>query len=227
MRIDVLSIFPDMFSGVVNESLLKSAQEKEVFEFHAHDLRKWTHDFHNSVDDSPYGGGAGMVMKVNILVEAIEAIASMDERAAHVVFMSPSGRPFTQEIAQDYTNIERLLLVCGRYEGFDERAYAWAQDILSVGDYVLLGGELPAMIVIEAVVRLLPGALGNSESPLEESFSRGNAGLLEHPQYTRPSEFRGMEVPEVLKSGNHKAIADWRHEQALQRTKERRPDLLE
>jgi len=239
MRIDVLSIFPAMFDPVVNESILKIAQEKGAFEFYAHDLRDWTSDLHRTVDDSPYGGGAGMVMKVEPLVKAIEDISaqgSVDSsqgspqkspQKSHVVFMAPVGTPFTQKIAHDYAlNHERLLLVCGRYEGFDERAFDWADDCLSVGDYVLAGGELPAMIVIEAVVRLLPNVLGNAESILEESFSSENAGLLEHPHYTRPSSFRGKSVPDVLLSGNHAEIEKWRRTAALERTQQRRPDLL-
>jgi len=239
MRIDVLSIFPGMFDGVVNESILKIAQEKGAFEFHAHDLRDWTSDTHRTVDDSPYGGGAGMVMKVEPLAKAIEDIAALGNvdssklslqkppQKPYVVFMAPVGMPFTQKIAHDYAaQHERLLLVCGRYEGFDERAFDWADDCLSVGDYVLAGGELPAMIVIEAVVRLLPTVLGNAESIVEESFSEQSAGLLEHPHYTRPSSFRGKAVPEVLLSGNHAEIEKWRRSTALERTKQRRPDLL-
>ena len=226
MRIDVLSIFPTMFEGVVNESILKIAQEKRAFEFHAHDLRDWTYDFHRTVDDNPYGGGAGMVMKVEPLAEAIEAITALDTRKPHVVFMAPVGRTFSQSIAAEYTKHERLFLVCGRYEGFDERAFDWANDRLSIGDYVLAGGELPAMVVIEAVVRLLPEVLGNAKSIVEESFSPSNEGLLEHPQYTRPAEFRGRQVPEVLLSGNHAEIEKWRKTSSLEQTRQQRPDLL-
>ena len=226
MRIDVLSIFPAMFEGVVNESILKIAQEKEAFNFHAHDLRDWTCDFHRTVDDSPYGGGAGMVMKVEPLIDAIEAITAMDARKPHIVFMAPVGRTFSQSVAAEYTKFERILLVCGRYEGFDERAFDWADDCLSIGDYVLAGGELPAMVVIEAVVRLLPQVLGNSMSIVEESFSPNNEGLLEHPHYTRPAEFRGRQVPEVLLSGNHAEIEKWRKAKSVERTKRQRPDLL-
>ncbi|MCL2526756.1 MAG: tRNA (guanosine(37)-N1)-methyltransferase TrmD [Coriobacteriia bacterium] len=226
MRIDVLSIFPAMFDGVINESILKIAQEKGAFEFHVHDLRDWTYDFHGSVDDSPYGGGAGMVMKVDVLAEAIEAITAMDERRPRIVFMAPVGRSFSQTVAHEYTKCERLLLVCGRYEGFDERAFDWADECLSIGDYVLAGGELPAMVVIEAVVRLLPSVLGNEESVVEESFSASNEGLLEHPQYTRPAVFRGKTVPEILTSGNHGEIEKWRKAAARTRTEARRPDLL-
>ena len=222
----MLSIFPNMFEGVVNESILKIAQEKGALEFYAHDLRDWTHDFHRTVDDSPYGGGAGMVMKVEPLVDAIEAITAMDVRKPHVVFMAPVGRTFSQSVATEYTKYERILLVCGRYEGLDERAFDWADDCLSIGDFVLAGGELPAMAVIEAVVRLLPAVLGNSESIVEESFSEGNDGLLEHPHYTRPAEFRGRQVPEVLLSGNHAEIEKWRKAAALERTRKQRPDLL-
>jgi len=231
MRIDVLSIFPAMFDGVLNESILKIAQRTDALEFHAHDLRDWTDDFHRSVDDSPYGGGAGMVMKVEPLACAIEAITAMDScdppRAPHVVFMAPAGTCFTQEIANTYAaDHDRLLLVCGRYEGFDQRAFDWADECLSIGDYVLAGGELPAMVVIEAVARLLPSVLGNSESVLVESFSADNDGLLEHPQYTRPADFRGQKVPEVLLSGNHAEIEKWRQEQARANTRQLRPDLL-
>lgn len=227
MRIDVLSIFPQMFDGVVHESILKNAQREGALEFHAHDLRDWTYDTHRSVDDSPYGGGAGMLMKVEPLAEAIEAITALDTRKPHVVFMAPVGKQFSQTIAVEYAQQhERLLLVCGRYEGFDERAFDWADECLSIGDYVLAGGELPAMVVIESVTRLLPRALGNAESIVEESFSAAGDGLLEHPQYTRPANFRGKAVPEVLLSGNHAAIESWRREQSRLRTEERRPELL-
>ncbi|MCL2437588.1 MAG: tRNA (guanosine(37)-N1)-methyltransferase TrmD [Coriobacteriia bacterium] len=226
MRIDVLSIFPGMFDGVINESILKIAQREEALEFYAHDLRDWTHDLHRSVDDSPYGGGAGMVMKVEPLANAIEAITALDVRKPHIVFMAPVGKQFSQGVAAEYAGYDRLLLVCGRYEGFDERAFDWADDCLSIGDYVLAGGELPAMVVIEAVTRLLPSVLGNSMSIIEESFSADNDGLLEHPQYTRPADFRGKTVPKVLLSGNHAEIEKWRKKQSLMRTQERRPDLL-
>ena len=215
-----------MFEGVVNESILKIAQEKGAFEFHAHDLRDWTYDFHRTVDDSPYGGGAGMVMKVEPLAEAIESVTALDACKPYVVFMAPVGRTFSQSIATEYTKHERLLLVCGRYEGFDERAFDWADDRLSIGDYVLAGGELPAMVVTEAVVRLLPEVLGNSMSIIEESFSPSNEGLLEHPHYTRPAEFRGRQVPEVLLSGNHAEIEKWRKASSIEQTRQQRPDLL-
>jgi len=226
MRIDVLTLFPQMFDGPMGESIVKIARDKGAFDLHTHDLRDWTHDFHRTVDDSPYGGGAGMVMKVEPLVEAIAAITAMDGRTPHIVFMAPVGRPYQQSIAAQYTQHERLLLVCGRYEGFDERAFDWADDCLSIGDYVLAGGELPAMVVIESVVRLLPSVLGNECSVVEESFAAGNDGLLEHPQYTRPAVFEGRSVPEVLLSGNHGEIEKWRRAAALERTKQRRPDLL-
>jgi len=215
-----------MFDPIVGESMLKIAQDKGVLEFHTHDLRDWTHDVHRTVDDSPYGGGAGMVMKVEPLVEALEAIAETDGRTPYTVFLTPGGRQFTQTIAQEYTQHEWLLLVCGRYEGFDERVFDHADDCLSIGDYVLTGGEVPALAVIDAVTRLLPGVLGSPDSAVDESFSPGNEGLLEYPQYTRPAVFRGREVPPVLLSGNHQAIADWRREQARERTARRRPDLI-
>ena len=226
MRIDVLSLFPQMFDGIVHQSMLKIAQEKGALEFYAHDLRDWTHDLHRTADDSPYGGGPGMVMKVEPLVEAIEAITVMDALPPYVIFLTPTGRCFSQEVAQQYTQHKRLLLVCGRYEGFDERALDWADECLSIGDYVLTGGEIPALAVIDAVTRLLPDVLGSPESAGDESFSPACGGLLEYPQYTRPAVFRDRAVPEVLLSGNHQAIEDWRRKQSLQRTKAQRPDLI-
>jgi tRNA (guanine37-N1)-methyltransferase len=213
-----------MFEPVLGEGMLRIAREKGALDLHVHDLRDWTHDVHRTVDDTPYGGGAGMLLKVDVLVEAIEAVAGMDALTPYVVFLTPAGRTFSQGIAGDYAQRERLLLVCGRYEGFDERAFVWADELLSVGDFVLTGGELPAMCVIDAVARLLPGVLGHVDSAVEESFSNG---LLEYPQYTRPAEFRGCEVPEVLRSGDHAAVARWRAQQAGELTRRRRPDLLE
>jgi len=225
MRIDILTLFPEMFGPVLETSMLGRAQVAGVLEVKLHNLRDWTHDFHRTVDDEPYGGGPGMVMLVKPLVEAIEDIQAADERPAHVIFFTPAGAPFKQARAQELASeADRLLLVCGHYEGIDERAYGWADEEISIGDYVLTGGELPALVLIDAVTRLLPGVLGHEESALDESFVEG---LLEYPQYTRPADFRGMIVPDVLLSGHHANIEAWRKAQADERTRQRRPDLLD
>jgi tRNA (guanine37-N1)-methyltransferase len=221
MKIDVLTLFPAMFAGPLDESIVKRAREAKLLDLKIHNLRDWTHDRHKTVDDKPFGGGPGMLLKVEPLFEAIE---SLQREKTKVILLSPSGRKFSQEIARELSQEKDLLLVCGSYEGFDERVReALADDELSIGDYVLTNGALPAMVVIDAVARLLPGVLGDDESSHDESFS---AGLLEYPQYTRPAEFRGMEVPEVLLSGNHAEIEKWRREQAKLRTEKQRPDLL-
>ena len=221
MKIDVLTLFPAMFAGPLDESIVKRAREAGLLDLKIHNLRDWTHDRHKTVDDRPFGGGPGMLLKVEPLFEAVE---SLQREKTKVILLSPSGRKFTQEIARELAQSEDLLLVCGSYEGFDERVReALADDELSIGDYVLTNGALPAMVVIDAVARLLPGVLGDDESSHDESFSHG---LLEYPQYTRPAEFRGMKVPEVLLSGNHAEIEKWRREQAKLRTEKQRPDLL-
>jgi tRNA (guanine37-N1)-methyltransferase len=221
MKIDVLTLFPAMFAGPLDESIVKRAREAKLLDLKIHNLRDWTHDRHKIVDDRPFGGGPGMLLKVEPLFEAIE---SLQREKTKVILLSPSGRKFDQSIARELAQSEDLLLVCGSYEGFDERVReALTDDELSIGDYVLTNGALPAMVVIDAVVRLLPGVLGEDESSHDESFS---AGLLEYPQYTRPAEFRGMKVPEVLLSGNHAEIEKWRREQAKLRTEKQRPDLL-
>ena len=222
MKIDVLTLFPAMFAGPLDESIVKRAREAKLLDLKIHNLRDWTHDRHKTVDDKPFGGGPGMLLKVEPIFEAIESLSRAETK---VILLSPSGRKFTQEIARELSQEKDLLLVCGSYEGFDERVReALADDELSIGDYVLTNGALPAMVVIDAVARLLPGVLGDDESSRDESFSHG---LLEYPQYTRPAEFRGMKVPEVLLSGNHAEIEKWRREQAKLRTKESRPDLLQ
>ncbi|MCL2819015.1 MAG: tRNA (guanosine(37)-N1)-methyltransferase TrmD [Actinomycetia bacterium] len=223
MRIDVLTIFPEFFEPTLGISLLGKAQNNGVLEFVIHDLRDWTSDPHRTVDDEPYGGGPGMVMKVEPLSEAIEAIIALDPRKPEVIFLAPIGIPFKQPIAHELAHLDRLLLVCGRYEGFDERAFTYADRIISIGDYVLNGGEVAALVVIEATARLIEGVLGHGQSALEESFSDG---LLEYPHYTRPSSFRGEDVPGILLSGNHKEIDRWRLEQSRARTARLRPDLL-
>jgi tRNA (guanine37-N1)-methyltransferase len=220
MRIDVITLFPGMFAGPFAESIVARAIAAGIVDLRIHNLRDWARDRHRTVDDAPYGGGAGMVLKPEPLFAAIEALRGDD---GHVILLTPQGQVFRQSIAAELARYPHLVLVCGHYEGVDERVREHAVDReLSIGDYVLSGGELPAMVVIDAVVRLLPGALGSPESTLEESHT---SGLLEYPHYTRPVEFRGWRVPEVLLSGNHAAIAAWRREQALARTRERRPDL--
>jgi tRNA (guanine37-N1)-methyltransferase len=223
MKIDVLTLFPGMFAGPLDESIVQRAREAGLLDLQIHNLRRWTHDVHQTVDDRPFGGGPGMVLKPEPIFEAVEALATERTR---VILLTPSGRKFEQRIARELATLEHVVLVCGAYEGFDERIReALAHDELSIGDYVLTNGALPAMVIIDAVTRLLPGALGHEQSAADESFSAGGPGL-EYPQYTRPAEFRGMKVPAELLSGNHALIGKWRHERALQRTRERRPDLL-
>jgi tRNA (guanine37-N1)-methyltransferase len=221
MKIDVLTLFPAMFAGPLDESIIQRARKKGLLDLKIHDLRAWTHDRHKTVDDRPFGGGPGMLLKAEPIFEAVENLRRADTK---VILLSPGGRKFSQEIARELSQKKDLLLVTGHYEGFDERVREkLADDELSIGDYVLTNGALPAMVVIDAVTRLLPGVLGDDESSHDESFS---AGLLEYPQYTRPAEFRGMKVPDVLVSGNHAEIEKWRREQAKLRTEKDRPDLL-
>jgi tRNA (guanine37-N1)-methyltransferase len=221
MKIDVLTLFPAMFAGPLDESIVQRARTNRVLDLTVTNLRDYTHDRHKTVDDKPFGGGPGMLLKPEPIFEAVESLAREKTR---VILLSPSGRKFNQAIARELAQMEHLLLICGSYEGFDERIRAHlAHDELSIGDYVLTNGALPAMVVIDAVTRLLPGVLGDDESSRDESFSEE---LLEYPHYTRPAEFRGMKVPDVLLSGNHAEIAKWRAAQAKLRTAERRPDLL-
>jgi len=220
MKVDVLTLFPEMFTGPLDVSIVQRARKAGLIELTVRNLRDWTHDRHKTVDDSPFGGVPGMVLKPEPLFEAIESLMR-DE--TYVVLMAPDGERFDQAMARELAGLKHLLVVCGSYEGVDERVReALIDREISIGDYVLTNGGLPAMVVIDAVARLLPGALGHEESAADESFSRG---LLEYPQYTRPAEFRGMKVPDVLLSGNHAEIAQWRSEQARFRTKQRRPDL--
>jgi tRNA (guanine37-N1)-methyltransferase len=221
VKIDVLTLFPAMFAGPLDESIVKRARDQGRVDLKIHNLRDWTHDRHKTVDDRPFGGGPGMLMKPEPL---FEAVAGLRREKTRVILMSPAGRPFSQAVARELAQQTDLLFVTGHYEGFDERVReTLADDELSIGDYVLTNGALPAMVVIDAVTRLLPGVLGDDESSQDESFSHG---LLEYPQYTRPADFRGMKVPDVLVSGNHAEIEKWRRAQAKQRTKERRPDLM-
>jgi len=221
VRIDVLTLFPEMFVGPLDVSIVQRARLAGLLDLKIHNLRDYTHDRHKTVDDKPFGGGPGMVLKPEPIFEAVEALAGPGTR---VVLLAPSGRKFNQSIARDLSGMEHLLLICGSYEGIDERVrQSLAHDEISIGDYVLTNGGLPAMVLVDAVTRLLPGALGDDESSQDESF---NDGLLEYPHYTRPAEFRGLKVPEILLSGHHAEIARWRKEQARLRTASRRPDLL-
>jgi len=227
MKIQAVTIFPEYFSAL-DISLLGKAQENKVIEFEAVDLRKYTHDKHKTVDDSPYGGGAGMLMKPEPWGEALDELLNPDGSTVLIV-PSPAGELFKQATAQELSNKEHIVFACGRYEGIDQRVFEWAQDkaevrLISLGDYVLNGGEVAALAMIEAIARLIPGVIGNAESLAEESHSDG---LLEYPSYTKPASWRGLDVPEVLRGGNHAEIAKWRKEQAFERTKAVRPDLLE
>lgn len=221
---EALTVFPDMFEPYLSRSIMGRAKARGVYTFEAYDLRDWTHDRHRSVDDAPFGGGQGMLMKCEPLIEAIEDISSRGDEKPHVVFFSPCGQRYDHSVAVDLSRKSRVLLVCGRYEGMDERALELADQTISMGDYVLTGGELAALSVIDSCVRLLPGALGDEMSAVDESFS---SGLLEYAQYTRPAEYKGKGVPEVLLSGNHAAIDAWRRKSSLERTARWRPDLLE
>ncbi|WP_096893008.1 tRNA (guanosine(37)-N1)-methyltransferase TrmD [Candidatus Scalindua japonica] len=224
MRIDILTLFPEMFQNVLGESILKIAREKELVSFHLHNIRDYSNDKHRCVDDKPYGGGAGMVMTPEPVFNAVEAVEILDDAAATKILLTPQGETFNQEIAGELSKKARLMIICGRYEGFDERIRSGIGAIeISIGDYVLTGGEIPAMVVIDSVTRLVPGVLGGDNSLQDESFVNKT---LEYPQYTRPAEFRGMKVPEVLKSGHHSKIEEWKTENAILRTQERRPDLL-
>ncbi len=223
MIFEIVTLFPRMVEAPLRESILGKAIERGHIEVRVRDLRQHAHDKHQVTDDTPYGGGAGMVMKPEPLVEAIEhARASLP--GGRVVLLDPSGRRFDQAVAREYAEAEKLILVCGRYEGVDERVRPYVDEELSLGDFVLTGGEFAALCVVDACARLVPGVLGNQESPDIESFQEG---MLEYPQYTRPPEFRGQKVPEILLSGDHARIAAWRRKQALLRTKEKRPDLFE
>ncbi|MBE7518072.1 MAG: tRNA (guanosine(37)-N1)-methyltransferase TrmD [Thermoflexaceae bacterium] len=224
MRVDVLTLFPEAFAGPLDVSIIKRAREDGLLDLQVHDIREHAADRHRSVDDYPFGGGQGMVMRVDVLDRALEHVRSLDREQGLVVLLTPAGERLSDAAVRELAGQKRLILVCGRYEGVDERFAEHCVDReISIGDYVLTGGELPAMVLIDAVARHLPGVLGDEASPEEESFAHG---LLEHPQYTRPAEYRGWAVPEVLLSGHHANVEKWKQEQRLRRTKERRPDLL-
>jgi tRNA (guanine37-N1)-methyltransferase len=230
LRCDIITIFPEFFREAFDYGIIRRARAAGLVETKAHDLRRWTNDKHHAVDDRPFGGGEGMVLKPEPIFAAVQELTGCSNRddypsQTRVVLLSPQGRTFTQEVAQDLSqHASQVVLICGRYEGVDERVVqALATDEISIGDYVLSGGEPAAVVVVDAIVRLLPGALGNETSTVNESFSEGRLG---HPQYTRPTEFLGLNVPEVLLTGNHGEIARWRREAALQKTQRNRPDLL-
>lgn len=224
MRIDVITLFPELFDLPLRCSLLQKSRERGAVEFAVHNLRDYTLDRHRTADDAPFGGGAGMVLKPEPIARALEAVQSRGTRG-HVILLCPQGRTLTQQMVGELARRERLVLLCGHYEGVDERIRLHLVDEeISIGDYVLTGGELPALVLIDTVVRLLPGALGNPDSPVQESFC---GGVLDFPHYTRPREFGDRRVPEILLSGDHREIARWRRKEALRRTRERRPDLLD
>ncbi len=222
MHIDIITLFPRMFDGVLGESILKRAQAKKIVSFSVVDLRDFTADKHRKADDRPFGGGPGMVLKAETVFKAVESLKRRSKKTK-VLLMTPQGKKFDNGSARKLSKQEHLVFICGHYEGIDERVKELADEEVSIGDYILTCGELPAMVIIDAVVRLIPGVLGDEDSAQWESFHNG---LLEYPQYTRPYNFRGMKVPKILLSGNHKTIEQWRRKQALARTKKRRPDLL-
>jgi tRNA (guanine37-N1)-methyltransferase len=226
MRFDILTLFPGLFDGYRQQSLLKLAIEKGLVEVNLWDFRDWAHgDGRRQVDDKPFGGGPGMLIMCQPVFDCVEAVQQKDDRPGQLIMMSPQGRRLDQSLVEELAEHDRLLLLCGRYEGFDDRICQGLQPLeVSVGDFICNGGEVPAMMVIDTVMRMVPGVLGDETSSRYDSFAQ--SGLLEHPQYTRPREFRGMNVPEILLSGNHKKIAEWQAEQSRKRTRERRSDLL-
>ena len=224
MKIETLSVFPHCYDSIMNESMMRIAQEKGYLDFTAHDLRDWTHDKHRTTDDEPYGGGQGLVMKCEPIFEATDELFAAADEKPYVIFLSPTGEVFNDALTLELARKHHLFFICGHYEGIDERVYSLADKVISIGDYVLTSGDLASMVVNDAVVRRIDGVLGDEGSAVDESFYDG---LLEYPQYTRPAEYRGMKVPEVLLSGHHARIAQWRREQSLIRTKRWRPDLLD
>jgi len=227
MRFDIATLFPGMFPGYLGQSLLNKAIQRGLVEVHVHDIRQWTRSKHQKVDDRPFGGGPGMVLCVEPVVECIESVQSQGDQPGRVILLTPQGRRLTQQVVEELAHTPRLILLCGRYEGFDQRVIDILQpDEISIGDYVLNGGEVAAMVVVDAVVRLVPGVLGHADSNQDDSFSPGNR-LLEFAQYTRPREYRGWKVPDILLTGNHEEIARWRREQSYEKTRQRRADLLD
>ena len=221
MKIDILTLFPNMFDNVFDESIIKRAKSSSKVSINVHNFRDYSLDSHKKVDDTPYGGGGGMVLMAQPIYDCVESLRTKDSK---VIILTPSGTPYKQKIAYDLSKEKHLIIICGHYEGFDERIMALADIQLSIGDYVLTGGEIPAMVLVDSITRLLPGVI-KEESHLEDSFNEEK--LLDYPTYTKPQNFRGMEVPEVLISGDHKKIAEYRYQESLRRTREKRPDLLE
>jgi tRNA (guanine37-N1)-methyltransferase len=227
MRIDILTLFPKMFEGPFSESIIKRAIVKKLLNINLHDIRDYTKDKHKTVDDQPYGGGAGMVMRVDVIDRALRDIKPKTKNLkSKTILLTAQGKVFNQKTAQRFPKLDNMILICGHYEGFDERIRKLVDEEISIGDYILTGGELPAMVLVDAIGRLIPGVLGKKESLKEESFSMQIKNYLEYPQYTRPEIYNGMKVPKILLSGNHQKIAEWRKDQAIKRTKRRRPDLL-
>ncbi len=227
MRFDIVTLFPDMFPGYLSQSLLNKAIEAGIVDIHVHNMRDWSTDKHNKIDDRPYGGGPGMILSVEPVIRCVEAVQAMTDDPGQVIMMTPQGERLCQPTAERLATNVRMILLCGRYEGFDQRVVDILDPLeLSIGDYILNGGEVAAMVVVDSLVRLVPGVLGDQQSSWDDSFSRGNR-MLEYPQYTRPQNFEGHEVPEILLSGNHKKIEQWRKTQSLAKTKLRRQDLLE
>ena len=225
MRIDILSIFPEMFGATIHSSILGRAEEKGLLEFHTHNIRDYSKNKHRNTDDYPYGGGAGMVMLAQPIFDCVEAVTAQSDVKPRCIYMGPRGKTLSTELARELAKEERLIILAGHYEGIDERVMTMMDDEISIGDYILTGGELPAMVLIDCLSRFIPGVLGSDESAEDESFS--GSGLLEYPQYTRPANFRGMEVPAVLLNGNHAEIEKWRRHQALITTARSRPDIIE
>ena len=229
MRFDVLTLFPGLFDGYLQQGLLKKAIDAKLVDIQLWDFRDWTTDKHRSVDDTPYGGGPGMLIRCEPVFECVEAVQATEQQPGKLIMLTPQGRKLDQGLVEELSTEQRLLLLCGRYEGFDDRISQGLDPLeVSAGDFICNGGEVPAMLMIDAVIRLIPGVLGDEMSARDDSFSSSKkaAGMLEFPQYTRPREYRGMSVPEILLSGNHEAIAKWREEQSLARTRQRRSDLL-
>ncbi len=227
MRFDVLTLFPDMFPGYLSQSLLNKAIERELVDVQVHNLRDWATDKHQKLDDRPYGGGPGMILMVEPIVRCVREVQTRGETAGKVLMLTPQGRRLDQRFVEELAVEPRLLMLCGRYEGFDQRVADILDPIeVSIGDYILNGGEVAAMVLIDSLVRMVPGVLGDEQSSWDDSFSRGNR-MLEHPQYTRPREFEGRQVPEILLSGNHQAIEEWRNQKSLENTRLRRSDLVD
>jgi tRNA (guanine37-N1)-methyltransferase len=227
MRFDIVTMFPEMFPGYLSQSLLNKAIERGLVHVEIHDLRKWSNDKHHRLDDRPYGGGPGMILMADPVVRCVEEVQGMSPVAGKVILLTPQGRRLGQRWIEQLATQQRFILLCGRYEGFDQRVIDLLQPLeVSIGDYVLNGGEVAAMVMVDSLVRMVPGVLGDEQSSVEDSFSRGNR-MLEYPQYTRPRSYRGIDVPDILLSGNHQEIAQWRQHQSRIRTQERRADLLD